>query len=93
MFLNIIMSIKSMKTIQMTIDESLLQQVDQTVQELKTSRSAFIRQALLQAIRQYQVRRLEERDETGYQIMPAQAGETNEWLSEQDWGSSWNEEK
>ena len=87
------MGIRLMKTIQMTIDESLLKQVDQTVQELKTSRSAFIRQALVQAIRQHQVRRLEERDAVGYQITPAHAGETDEWLSEQDWGRPWNEEK
>ena len=32
-----------MKTIQMTIDESLLQQVDETVELLQTTRSAFIR--------------------------------------------------
>ena len=32
-----------MKTIQMTIDEALLQQVDQTVQSMNTPRSAFIR--------------------------------------------------
>lgn len=82
-----------MKTIQMTIDESLLKQVDQTVQELQTTRSAFIRQALLQAMRQFQLLRLEERDAAGYQIKPAQAGETNEWLPEQDWGSPWNEAK
>jgi metal-responsive CopG/Arc/MetJ family transcriptional regulator len=82
--------IKMMKTIQMTIDENLLQQVDQTIQELKTTRSAFIRQALLQALRQYQVRRLEERDAAGYLTTPAQAGETQNWLTEQDWGGTWN---
>ncbi len=82
-----------MKTIQMTIDESLLKQVDQTVKELQTTRSAFIRQALLQAMRQFQLLRLEERDAAGYQIKPVQASETNEWLSEQDWGSPWNEAK
>lgn len=74
-----------MKTIQMTIDEFLLQQVDQTVQDLKTTRSAFIRLALEQALRQHQVRRLEERDEAGYKAVPATSGETDEWVSEQVW--------
>ena len=82
-----------MKTIQMTIDEYLLQQVDQTVSALKTTRSAFIRDALEQALRSYQIRRLEERDEVGYTTVPAAQNETEEWTTEQDWGDSWNEEK
>lgn len=82
-----------MKTIQMTIDESLLQRVDRTVQDLNTTRSAFIRQALEQALRQYQVRRLEERDAAGYTAVPAAPGETDEWTGEQDWGDEWNEAK
>ena len=82
-----------MKTIQMTIDESLLQQVDETVEELQTTRSAFIRKALEQALSGYQLRRLEERDEAGYMAVPAEAGETDEWITEQDWVSAWNEAK
>ncbi len=82
-----------MKTIQMTIDEALLTQVDRTVQDLQTTRSAFIRQALEQALRQYQVRRLEERDAVGYTAVPATAAETDEWASEQAWGDAWNAAK
>lgn len=81
------------KTIQMTIDESLLQQVDRTVQDLNTTRSAFIRLALEQALRQYQVRRLEERDEVGYTAVPATPAETHEWAGEQEWGDEWNAAK
>jgi len=79
-----------MKTIQMTIDETLLEQVDRTVQTLETTRSAFIRMALEQALRQYHVRRLEERDEAGYTAVPASADETQIWQSEQEWGDEWN---
>lgn len=79
-----------MKTIQMTIDEALLQEVDRTIQELRTTRSAFIRQALEQALRQYRVRRLEERDEAGYTAVPANPAETSEWAAEQEWGEAWN---
>ena len=71
-----------MKTIQMTIDDALLQQVDRTVQDLQTTRSAFIRLALEQALRKYQVRRLEERDTAGYTAVPASPTETDEWTSE-----------
>jgi metal-responsive CopG/Arc/MetJ family transcriptional regulator len=81
------------KTIQMTIDDALLQQVDRTVQDLNTTRSAFIRQALEQALRQHQVRRLEERDEAGYTAVPATPAETDEWATEQAWGEPWNEVK
>ncbi len=82
-----------MKTIQMTIDEYLLQQVDQTVSVLQTTRSAFIREALEQALRSYQIRCLEERDEAGYTAVPAPQNETEEWTPEQDWGDTWNEAK
>ena len=40
-----------MKTIQMTIDEPLLQRVNRVAEELQTSRSAFIRDALEIALR------------------------------------------
>lgn len=82
-----------MKTIQMTIDEHLLQRVDQTVDALQTTRSAFIREALEQALRSYRIRRLEERDEAGYKAVPARQSETEEWAAEQDWGDPWNEAK
>ena len=74
----------------MTIDESLLQQVDQTVEELQTTRSAFIRKALKEALRAYHIRRLEERDEAGYEAVPATSRDINEWASEQVWGDEWN---
>ena len=82
-----------MKTIQMTIDENLLQRVDQTVKNLHTTRSAFIREALEQALLTYQVRRLEERDAIGYTAVPADPLEMDEWSAEQAWGDRWNEEK
>ncbi len=82
-----------MKTIQMTIDEPLLQQVDQMIKGLKMSRSAFIRLALEQALQQYQVRRLEEKDEVGYTAVPANSTENDEWITEQAWGDEWNGEK
>lgn len=82
-----------MKIIQMTIDETLLSQVDQTVEKLKTTRSAFIRQALEQALRDYRVRLLEERDEAGYRLIPATGDEAETWADEQAWGDEWNAAK
>lgn len=74
-----------MKTIQMTIDETLLQEVDQAIANLNMRRSAFIREALEQALRHYQVRRLEERDAVGYTAVPANPSEAAEWSKEQTW--------
>jgi len=82
-----------MKTIQMTIDERLLQQVDSTVQVLHTMRSAFIRMALEQALQQHHIRRLEERDEADYTAVPANSAESEAWIAEQDWEAEWNEAK
>jgi len=82
-----------MKTIQMTIDDNLLERVDETVVTLKTTRSAFIREALEQALRSYRVLRLEERDEVGYTAVPAKPADLDEWQDEQVWGDEWNEEK
>ena len=82
-----------MKTIQMTLDEALLQQVDQLVRELQTTRSAFIREALKGALEAYRIRRLEEEDEAGYRAIPAEPAEVTEWITEQSWGDAWNGEK
>jgi Arc/MetJ-type ribon-helix-helix transcriptional regulator len=75
-----------MKTIQMTIDELLLQRVDEVVENLGTTRSAFIRDALQLALRQLEVRRLEEQHAAGYARHPVAPGEFDVWGNEQVWG-------
>jgi len=75
-----------MKTIQMTIDESLLADVDKVTEDLKTSRSAFIRDALRLALRQHVIHRLEEEHARGYAAHPAKVDELEAWEAEQAWG-------
>lgn len=82
-----------MKTIQMTINEELLTQVDQVVKAEKSNRSAFIRQALENALRHYKIAELEQQHANAYLQQPVKAGDVDEWLEEQDWGDEWNEEK
>jgi len=77
-----------MKTIQMTIDDKLLAEVDQATQALQTTRSAFIRSALQLALRQYAIQRLERQHAEGYARMPIQPGEFDIWESEQSWSES-----
>jgi len=75
-----------MKTIQMTIDEHLLEDVDSVVSELQTSRSAFIREALFLALQEFRQRKLEAQHAAGYERHPVAAGEFDGWESEQVWG-------
>lgn len=75
-----------MKTIQMTIDEELLDQVDATSSELGMNRSAFIRQALCQAMDLRRVAQLERQHAAGYARHPVEPGEFDAWENEQQWG-------
>jgi metal-responsive CopG/Arc/MetJ family transcriptional regulator len=77
-----------MKTIQMTIDERLLKLVDKLRRARKTSRSAFIRDALEAEIRRQRIREDEIRHGEGYTRQPVTRGEFDVWLNEQDWGAS-----
>jgi metal-responsive CopG/Arc/MetJ family transcriptional regulator len=77
-----------MKTIQMTIDDRLLQLVDKMSRARKTTRSAFIREALVAEIRRQRVREDEARHAEGYARKPVAPGEFDVWVNEQDWGAS-----
>jgi metal-responsive CopG/Arc/MetJ family transcriptional regulator len=77
-----------MKTIQMTIDERLLKVVNKMTRARKTTRSAFIRDALEAEIRRQRIRDDEIRHAEGYTRKPVVSGEFDIWLSEQDWGTS-----
>lgn len=77
-----------MKTIQMTIDERLLKLVDKLRRARKTSRSAFIRDALEREIRRQRIREDEIRHVEGYTRQPVARGEFDVWLGEQDWDAS-----
>ena len=75
-----------MKTVQITIDEGLLSEVDQVIQSLKTTRSAFIREALQLALRHYNIDMLERQHAEGYTRYPEILRDVVEWAAEQDWG-------
>lgn len=77
-----------MKTIQMTIDDRLLQLVDRMSKARKTTRSAFIRDALEAEIRRQRIREDEARHAEGYARKPVAPGEFDVWVNEQEWGAS-----
>ncbi len=57
-----------MRTIQMIFDDDLIRAVDQLAEELKTSRSAFTRNALREAIGRFNIRRLKDKHRKGYEL-------------------------
>lgn len=75
-----------MRTVQMTLDEELIESVDKIVKELKTTRSSFTRKALREAIERLKVRQLEEKHRKGYKLYPVSEYEFSPWESEQEWG-------
>jgi metal-responsive CopG/Arc/MetJ family transcriptional regulator len=77
-----------MKTIQMTIDDGLLKLVDKMSRAKRTTRSAFIRDAVKAEIRRQRTREEEMRHAEGYGRQPVLSGEFDVWLNEQDWGAS-----
>lgn len=74
-----------MKTVQMTIDEALLERVDEATQMLGMARSAFIRRALELALRDLNIAELERQHREGYQRHPVTPGEFDVWEAEQAW--------
>ena len=70
----------------MTLDDDLVQSVDKVVKELKTTRSAFTRNVLRDAINRFNVSRIEEKHRKGYELRPVNKEEFSVWEKEQDWG-------
>lgn len=75
-----------MKTVQMTLDEALVTAVDKAVRRMKTTRSAFAREALRTALATLATRELDRRHREGYLKKPAKRGEFDVWEKEHAWG-------
>lgn len=74
-----------MQTIELTIDESLLAEIDRVIRELSLTRAAFIQQALEAALRQQAIFALERQQAQGYVRQPVEPGEFDAWESERVW--------
>ena len=75
-----------MKTIQMTLDDELVDSVDRIVKLLKTTRSAFTRDALRKALKEMNVKKLVEKHRVGYAKKPVASDEFSGFETEQKWG-------
>ena len=74
-----------MRTIQMTLDDDLVDAVDKIVKKLKMTRSAFTRQALRNALVQANIKQMEAKHKKGYEKKPVIDSEFSMWESEQEW--------
>lgn len=75
-----------MRTVQMTLDDDLVSSVDKAAKRLRTTRSAFAREALRSAIERLRMQELERKHREGYTKKPAKRGEFDVWEREQAWG-------
>jgi metal-responsive CopG/Arc/MetJ family transcriptional regulator len=71
------------KTIQVTIDNMLLQRVDAASRIGGLSCSAIIRKVLELALREYKVTELEQRQINGFKRQPVTMSEFDAWEAEQ----------
>ena len=74
-----------MQTVQMTLDEDLVSEVDAAIKTLGTTRSAFTREALRLALARLRERELERRHREGYERTPVVPDELSDWEGEQVW--------
>jgi metal-responsive CopG/Arc/MetJ family transcriptional regulator len=74
-----------MKTVQMTLEPGLVAQVDRAARRLKTTRSAFTRQALRHALARLATLEEEARHRRGYATKPVRAEEYAAFTAEQVW--------
>ncbi len=80
-----------MKTIQVTIDEELLAQLDRPLKGRSRLRSAFIRESIAARLKELKRRHLERADREGYRKYPVQPDEFDVDPSCLAWGDEWED--
>ena len=80
-----------MKTIQITIGEKLLTQMDKALRGRRRQRSAFIRESVAAQLNRLRIQRLEEQHRQGYLRHPVQEGEFPD-LAMQAWPKDWDDD-
>ena len=77
-----------MKTIELTVDETLLAEVDRVIRSLEMTRTTFVQAALELALQNQKTITMEQQHAQGYALHPSTPNEISEWESEQTWGES-----
>jgi metal-responsive CopG/Arc/MetJ family transcriptional regulator len=74
-----------METIQIVLDEKLLQAADEAARRTNRNRSALVRDALREHLRRLEIGAKEERDRRGYSRRPQSSGQSRLWEAEAAW--------
>ena len=82
-----------MHTIQIVLEEELLKAADLVVKRKRTNRSALIRAALREHLKNLRTRELEERDRWGYTQRPDHLNDLKVWDAEAAWPPEWRRGK
>ena len=81
-----------MKTIQITLDEKLLAQLDGALKGHRRQRSAFIRASIAAQIRRQPIHQLEEREREAYRKHPVRPGEFDVDPKQLAWPEDWEDD-
>ena len=73
------------RSVQIVLDTPLLREADRAARRLKVNRSALVRAALRQHLKQLQVVDKETRDREGYRRRPQDRDELNAWDGAAAW--------
>ena len=75
-----------METIQVVIDQKLLQASDRAAKKAKLNRSELVRLALREHLQRLQIQESEQRDQRGYETLPqSEPTEESAWEAEAIW--------
>ena len=74
-----------METIQVVIDEKLLQASDRAAKKAKLNRSELVRIALREHLRRLEILESEQRDQRGYEKLPQAKTTEDSWEAEAVW--------
>ena len=74
-----------MQTVQIVIDDELLEAADRMAQQIKVNRSALVREALREYLKRLRYRELERRDREGYKRYPNTVDELAVWEGVATW--------
>ena len=77
-----------MRTVQMTLDNNLVDEVDRMSRKMATSRSAFTRDALRAFLDRLMIEQQEKQHRQGYMQKPVDQADRDDWHDEQQWGES-----
>jgi metal-responsive CopG/Arc/MetJ family transcriptional regulator len=72
----------------MTLDDDLVRVVDRMAKRMHTTRSAFTRTALREALRRINTAHLESKHRKGYEIFPVEEGEFGVREEDRAWGDA-----